>query len=590
MIIHRTIVLFCLLLFSIGGFAQDNFAVIEKIDSLILEGQNLFIRDPAKAQKQLLLAINESEKIHYIVGEIKGWGGMAKIQRHLNNKPKALEYLQTALKKSQIHALDELIALNLIAIGGIHQREGNYEMALQYYNEATPIADRLKNPVHSANILLSKGNNYVFQNLFSDGIPYYEKAIPIFESLFDTASLLRPVLNLGIAYYGIKEFVKSRSTIERALELALKINDQRNTCAAYISLADINIELKNFKQAIIELKSALHIAKDIDNMDLLKDCYERLSNSNSAILDFKEAYTYQSLYSKISLEIFNEVSNERLNRIEARFQTEKKEAKIENLTQENKMKDLHLSRNRGWIIALSSLIFVAISLIIIIALIVRRNQMKDQQDRVELEQKLLRSQMSPHFIFNSLVAIQSFVLNNESNEAGFFLGRFSRLMRLVLEHSRLEYVPLDKEIELLRCYLDLQSLRYSNSFGYSINTDGIVHAEHYSIPPMMAQPFIENSIEHGISELDFEGVIVVNFSLNGDTIVFTVQDNGVGISNAKKNKEHTSFATQITKERIALLNKNRKRLIQFKMEDLFDDLGNVSGTLTTFSIPFRTIS
>ncbi|MEZ5196899.1 MAG: histidine kinase [Bacteroidales bacterium] len=210
-----------------------------------------------------------------------------------------------------------------------------------------------------------------------------------------------------------------------------------------------------------------------------------------------------------------------------------------------------------------------------------------------MEQRLLRSQMNPHFIFNSLSSIQSFIFESNPIEAGSYLSRFAELIRSILYNSREEFIPLEKEIKTLQYYFDLQQLRYTNKFDYEIDIDPLLEVESISIPPMLAQPFIENAIEHGIKHLDEKGLISVSFTLmKAETLLMMVEDNGIGIKAARslkneKGEEHKSLATIITKERIEILNKGkRKKLYSMQINDTFDSNGMVDGTRVKFIIPF----
>lgn len=222
----------------------------------------------------------------------------------------------------------------------------------------------------------------------------------------------------------------------------------------------------------------------------------------------------------------------------------------------------------------------------------REKKIREQNRFLVLEQKLLRSQMNPHFIFNSLSSIQSFIFESNPVEAGSYLSRFAELIRSILYNSREEYISLEKEVQTLTNYLDLQKLRYENKFDYEIDVDLLLDAETISIPPMMAQPFIENAIEHGIKHLDDKGFINISFTLLDDTVLIIVEDNGIGIRAAKKinnskAKEHQSLATIITRERIEILNKGQKsKKYYMEIKDSTDLNGNVVGTKVKLIIPF----
>ncbi|MBE9481563.1 MAG: histidine kinase [Bacteroidetes bacterium] len=241
-----------------------------------------------------------------------------------------------------------------------------------------------------------------------------------------------------------------------------------------------------------------------------------------------------------------------------------------------------------WFYFLEGLLFV---LIIVAYIKYREKKIKEKNKLLLLEQKLLRSQMNPHFIFNSLTSIQSFIFENNPIEAGSYLSKFSELIRAILYNSREEFISLEKEIKTLENYLEIQQLRYNNKFDYEIDVDPEIDIEMLKIPPMLAQPFIENSVEHGIKHIEGKGFISIKFSLIDESIFMIIEDNGIGIEASRKMKdkkaqEHKSLAMIITKERIGILNKGKKKKsYSIHIEDIIGEGGKVKGTRIKFIIP-----
>lgn len=207
-----------------------------------------------------------------------------------------------------------------------------------------------------------------------------------------------------------------------------------------------------------------------------------------------------------------------------------------------------------------------------------------------LRQKVLRSQMNPHFVFNSLNAIQSYVLKNDSKKAVKYLNSFARLIRMILDSSRYDYINLDKEIHILEYYLDLQQLRFGDKFGWTLEVDPKIDIDATLIPAMLAQPFIENAIEHGLQHLEGSGTVKISFFRDKETIVFKVMDNGIGRT-ASKNLERgglentESLSTKLFKERLYTLNKYTDRKITYDIIDLKDDQLNAKGTMVVINLP-----
>lgn len=212
----------------------------------------------------------------------------------------------------------------------------------------------------------------------------------------------------------------------------------------------------------------------------------------------------------------------------------------------------------------------------------------------DLEQKALQLQMNPHFIFNSLNSIQSFIVNNDSDKATLYLAKFAQLMRLILANSREQFVPVKDEIKVLTYYMDIENLRFDNKFDFKIVVDPGIDDDFVGIPPMIIQPYVENAILHGIIHKTGKGNISIILSLQEENILCTVEDDGVGREKAMEIKnnsglKHKSRGMLITKERLEILSKQIKGQISVNVLDLKDENGIASGTKVEIIIPFKEI-
>jgi len=221
----------------------------------------------------------------------------------------------------------------------------------------------------------------------------------------------------------------------------------------------------------------------------------------------------------------------------------------------------------------------------------REFDLKQKHRNIELQQRLFRLQMNPHFIFNSLLAIQNFIYKHNRKEAGDYLSDFARLFRLILNNSKSEFILVEKEIETLNLYLKLQALRYPDKFTYNIFIDPKIDAEYVMIPPMLAQPMIENALEHGLFYKKGKGNIDIRFIHKGNKLLFEVEDNGVGLKIARQkgssNSNHESSAISITQERIKVLGKRHGFFAIFEIRELVNTHGNVKGTKVMFTLPYK---
>ena len=254
--------------------------------------------------------------------------------------------------------------------------------------------------------------------------------------------------------------------------------------------------------------------------------------------------------------------------------------------------ELRIEKGRYIIIALGGVILIIILLFI---MFYRQWQMIYHQRILSLEQRLLRSQMNPHFIFNSLMNIQNFMLSNDVKKANNYLTRFARLVRAILENSREEFIPLEEEIGMLRNYLDLQKLRHNNKLDYEISIDEHIMTEDILIPPMLTQPFVENAIEHGIMLKEGKGLVSIEICQNKEYLLVIIKDNGIGRKEAMARREtlqktQRSLSTKITRERIELYNSKAKNKIELKISDIKDENAKtVLGTSVKLKIPLSKI-
>ena len=237
------------------------------------------------------------------------------------------------------------------------------------------------------------------------------------------------------------------------------------------------------------------------------------------------------------------------------------------------------------------LILLFVGFIIWMIVIYRVRELKLQHKAAELEQRFLRAQMNPHFIFNSLGAIQSFIFKNEPIEAATYLSNFSELVRLILDNSRQDLIPLETEIKTLHHYLDLQLLRFGEKFEFKLEVDENLENRKLLIPPMLAQPFIENSIEHAFAGMKEKGQLNICFRHQKNELLLICEDNGMGIEASMKQKKdnikkHKSLATKITRERIKVLNKVYPSKISLEILDLKKADPKRSGTRVVFGIPY----
>jgi len=225
----------------------------------------------------------------------------------------------------------------------------------------------------------------------------------------------------------------------------------------------------------------------------------------------------------------------------------------------------------------------------------KKQRLKSEYEKklANVEMSALLAQMNPHFLFNSLNSIDSYIIRNESKKASEYLNNFARLMRLILQNSRSNYINLKDELEALELYMQMESLRFKNKFCYSIAVDENVETNSIVIPPMLIQPYVENAIWHGLMHKTngIEGLVKINISKNADDLLCVIEDNGIGRKKAAELKEQKqsnhkrSMGMQITKDRIEIINKLYNMNASINIYDMEDELGNAKGTKVELIIP-----
>jgi hypothetical protein len=247
-------------------------------------------------------------------------------------------------------------------------------------------------------------------------------------------------------------------------------------------------------------------------------------------------------------------------------------------------------------------ITVTAILLIITILIIRQRilRIKEQESLktdfnkqiVQLEIKALRAQMNPHFIFNVINSIQDYILKNDSKSARRYLTKFAKLVRLILDNSVEGEVLLSEELKANTLYVELEQQRFDEKFEFVYELDEEVDEDAVIIPSMIIQPFLENSIKHGLRNLQHQGRLLLKVTQSDSHLIIIIEDNGIGREKAfewnKDNvSEHISRGSLITSERVSAYNKIHNTLIELTISDLFDDKQNPAGTRVELRIPVR---
>jgi len=342
----------------------------------------------------------------------------------------------------------------------------------------------------------------------------------------------------------------------------------RITYTGFSKKAAALYQLKKYVESGIMADSALQYATAF-NPQMMIDAYENIYQAAKASSNSTRGLAAYEKMVSIRDSLFSVEKNKAITELEKKYNQAKNENTIRDLA---KMKQIYFLLAIAGILALLAIGFY-----------VRQQSLKHKKIVLETEQRLNRARMNPHFFFNTLTSIQKLVLQEKNGEvmAGN-LARFSNIMRETLESTYKEYISIEQEIEFLTQYLEVQKVHFPGIFNYEIFTAGELESDELLIPPMIIQPFVENSIEHAFAGLSYTGEIKVSFQKKNKELLIIITDNGKGLpSPDQKNNEHISRATQIIRDRIYLLNRKLKTKAAYQISNC----ENKQGAQVTIQLP-----
>ncbi|MEM7037045.1 MAG: histidine kinase, partial [Bacteroidota bacterium] len=313
---------------------------------------------------------------------------------------------------------------------------------------------------------------------------------------------------------------------------------------------------EDLSRNIDHLQAALTIADSLQANQILRDAHKYLADAYEHSGDFQQSLHHLRLYNGIHDSLYTAEENEQIIALQAKYDAEKKDRENAELRVETVEKDLEIESRDKWIWAATGGMLL---LLLVIAGLVFRHRIKRQreealfmQKQARLEQQALRAQMNPHFLFNSLNAIQHMYITGETSMANDYLSDFGELLRNILDNSGKETIPLKEELNTLNLYLELEQVRAEGMLTYHMDVDPELDLRHTRVPPLIVQPFVENAIWHGILPKKSPGNVTVKVRPMTEQrlLVCEVEDDGVGIGAVPKRKDHESKGIALTEQRL----------------------------------------
>ncbi len=545
-------------------------------------------------------AIQYNEKSLAIKIELRNFKGianslnnLASIYEDIADYQRSIDYYFKALRYTDSIQDFNLKATILNNIAGVYKNWKQYDKALELYQQAYEIKAKTNQESGLANISNNIGLVYAHKNDFTKALEYYQTAEQLYQKLGDKSGLAASYNNLGSIFEKELDYKQALSYYEKAYQQSIEIGNPKAKAKEALNMARLLLIQNQNNKAETYLNEVLKTALELNNHDLLAPAYGLMSDLYTKQQNPALALKYFKLHTAYKDSIFNKEQHKTIQELNIKYNSEKQLQQIHDMEQlqalnrrEIEIQQLKLRQNWFWILGLIFTGFVSIGFLVFSY---RQKSLKSKHKELQLEQKLLRSQMNPHFISNALNSIQQFVLSNQPLEAARYLSKFTALMRNTIENSRNEDVSLELELTTLRHYLELQHLRFKTKFSYQIDIDSDLDIDAILIPPMLTQPIIENAIQHAFNHIDYPGQIDIRFSTKDKThFQVLILDNGQGIvaNQSQSNGKHISYATTIIEERMANLKRQTKLKYEFKIFDR-NQYDGQNGIVGQFLLPLR---
>lgn len=635
--------LFCMLvtfLFSTYNYAQEIPSIFKnKVDSLISKAPVTYreidnVLRPYRKDSTLLKYVDaKSKDKQYLYGQAYAKNQLGRIYRDISLYPRALNLFEEALKVSiEANSIEfRVFSLNMISV--THRRTDAVKSALDYSQEALELAETVAEPSaglkRSINVSLNSiGNIYQMLEQYDLAIEKFERSMVLEMELDNKLGLAINHQNLGECYeaqgklepalqnfrkslvyneiidsekgriicnYSIAHVYVHLGKVKEAvnllrvyLEKAIRLGDQKIVATIYINLGWALIRLGEYDSAELSLEEGLTLAttykldSEISEANkFLSELYIKQDDYEKGMRYFKEAKKYEE-------RITNSLNLRYVNDIILRYESQIRANQIERLAEENESVRMKLRKNKTMLIITG--IFLVL-LIGILYILYRQSQLNAEKKLLTLEQSMLRSQMNPHFLFNSLNSIKLYIINNEKKNAVHYLNKFSKLVRKILEASSQKEISLAEELETVELYMNIENIRFSDEINFNISIKDDIDTHTIKIPSLILQPFLENALWHGLSSKEGEKKIdlEVKKGKNG-FIQILILDNGVGRDAAEKTKNNKvlkrkSVGIDITKERLANFSRDYENYFQVEIIDKYDDKNNPTGTQIIIYIP-----
>jgi len=548
--------------------------------------------------------------------------------------------LKAKTLKGKDTAYSERINMHL---GSNYEAINKIDSSIYYYGEAVKFCESKKDYA-ALSFLFSRlaSIELSFMGRYGNAINYFKKQLAYDKILKDSTSIFECLNNLGLSYKSANEYdqalfyfnkvTTSNSThnssknnallftadtyslqkkypialayYDKAIKVLTIANDSTALCTAFANKGDCLMQQNKFEESLISLKKAQQFITPYITNTHKAVLYYNFAHVYSKQKKFDKAFYFKNLENITKDSINTESIGNAIAEMSAKYELRQKQDSLFINKQKLVLADAKANeKERNFIILLVALIAIIIFFISIYRIRQLRFKNSLQQEQAaqnalklihqhqlsESELKAIRSQMNPHFIFNVLNSIESYIMDNEKRTASRLIQKFASLSRLILENSTKSLVSGDKEWKALMLYTELEAMRYSDAFTYTFTLEEGIQLKTLYLPPMLIQPLIENAILHGlIIDPKPDAHLSVQLNKQDNGICITVEDNGIGIKNkvdtyTGNGMKEKSMGLASIKERIDMINKQQPgNKASFTIKTGTDD----KGTIVVICLPF----
>jgi tetratricopeptide (TPR) repeat protein len=554
-----------------------------RVRALLNLANILIYNNPDLSMKYTDEAMQLSQKIKWQKGIALSYRQKGYVYYISSDNLHAMDYYLKALKAGEAMNNNFFNATIYNNIANIYADLKNYKKALDYYSKYLSISQEIKSKTDEMNGFINIGDIYTEMNNLPVGLDYFNKALSLANETGNKRIGAAILNNLGEIFIKQDNYVMAFTDFQKSLSLAEETGNMNAKATTLNGLGEIYLNQKNYKQAEDYSKLSLQLSKKLGDISWQANALETLSKTYEKQNDFSKALNTYKQAVVLKDSTLTDEKKQDITRLEMQYNFDKKEAEVK-AANDKKQALAAAEINKQKVLRNASLGIGSILVLVSIAGIILYKRRKDTLEKKKeaefnaqvayTELKALRAQMNPHFIYNSLNSINDYIDKHDTEMATLYTTKFAKLMRMILENSEQKEVPLANDLKALELYMQLESMRMQNKFSYEIKVDEDIDQENTLIPPLILQPFVENSIWHGISKKQGVGKILIHIQKNGNMINCIVEDNGIGMkesADTKTEKEmllKKSFGMKITKSRIDIINKMKKSNAAITMSNL----------------------